>query len=168
MPANRPTPNEVYTMPTYKAPLRDMRFLMNEVFDYPKHYSTLSNGADATPDMVEAILGEAAKLCEEVLAPLNQSGDLEGCHFDNGKVTTPKGFKDAYDQYVAGGWQGLSHPVEYGGQGLPMTLGLFKSEMMGTANWSFTMYPGLSLGAMNTIMQHATPEQNAIYMPPSD
>ena len=102
MPANRPTPNEVYTMPTYKAPLRDMRFLMNEVFDYPKHYSTLSNGADATPDMVEAILGEAAKLCEEVLAPLNQSGDLEGCHFDNGKVTTPKGFKDAYDQYVAG------------------------------------------------------------------
>ena len=153
-------------MPTYKAPLRDMRFLMNEVFDYPKHYSTLSNGADATPDMVEAILGEAAKLCEEVLAPLNQSGDLEGCHFDNGKVTTPKGFKDAYDQYVAGGWQGLSHPVEYGGQGLPMTLGLFKSEMMGTANWSFTMYPGLSLGAMNTIMQHATPEQNAIYMPP--
>ncbi|HET8731244.1 MAG TPA: acyl-CoA dehydrogenase C-terminal domain-containing protein [Moraxellaceae bacterium] len=153
-------------MPTYKAPLRDMRFLMNEVFDYPKHYSQLSNGGDATPDMVEAILGEAAKLCEEVLAPLNHPGDLEGCHFENGEVRTPKGFKEAYDQYVAGGWQGLSHPQEFGGQGLPMSMGLFKSEMMGAANWSFTMYPGLSLGAMNTIMQHATDEQKAIYMPP--
>ncbi len=153
-------------MPTYKAPLRDMRFLMNEVFDYPKHYSKLSNGGEATPDMVEAILGEAARLCEEVLAPLNLPGDLEGCHFENGEVTTPKGFKDAYDQYVAGGWQGLSHPAEYGGQGMPMSMGLFKSEMMGTANWSFTMYPGLSLGAMNTIMQHATVEQKAVYMPP--
>ena len=153
-------------MPAYKAPLRDMRFLMNEVFDYPGHYSKLSNGADATPDMVEAILGEAAKFCEEVLSPLNLSGDLEGCHFDNGKVTTPAGFKEAYDTYVAGGWQGLSHPVEYGGQGMPMSLGLFKSEMMGTANWSFTMYPGLSLGAMNTILQHATEEQKNLYMPP--
>ncbi|HEX4869792.1 MAG TPA: acyl-CoA dehydrogenase C-terminal domain-containing protein [Moraxellaceae bacterium] len=153
-------------MPTYKAPLRDMRFLMNEVFDYPKHYSKLSNGADATPDMVDAILGEAAKYCEEVLAPLNHPGDLEGCTWNDGEVTTPKGFKEAYEQFVAGGWQGLSHPVEFGGQGLPMSMGLFKSEMMGTANWSFTMYPGLSLGAMNTIMQHATDEQKAIYMPP--
>lgn len=153
-------------MPTYKAPLRDMRFLLNEVFDYPKHYSKLSNGADATPDMVEAILGEAARLCEDVLAPLNLSGDLEGCHFENGNVTTPKGFKEAYQQYVAGGWQGLSHPVEYGGQGLPMSMGLLKSEMMGTANWSFTMYPGLSLGCMNTIMQHGTEEQKNLFMPP--
>ncbi|MDF2446865.1 MAG: acyl-CoA dehydrogenase [Moraxellaceae bacterium] len=153
-------------MPAYKAPLRDMRFLMNEVFDYPKHYSQLSNGGDATPDMVEAILGEAARFCEEVLSPLNLSGDLEGCHFENGEVRTPKGFKEAYDQFVAGGWQGLSHPAEFGGQGMPMSLGLLKSEMMGTANWSFTMYPGLSLGAMNTIMQHATDEQKATFMPP--
>jgi alkylation response protein AidB-like acyl-CoA dehydrogenase len=153
-------------MPTYKAPLRDMRFLMNEVFDFPKHYSQLSNGGDATPDMVEAILGEAARFCEEVLAPLNHPGDLEGCHFENGEVRTPKGFKEAYEQFVAGGWQGLSHPQEFGGQGLPMSMGLFKSEMMGAANWSFTMYPGLSLGAMNTIMQHANDEQKAIYMPP--
>ncbi|MDO9452579.1 MAG: acyl-CoA dehydrogenase C-terminal domain-containing protein, partial [Stagnimonas sp.] len=79
---------------------------------------------------------------------------------------TPKGFKEAYDEYVAGGWQGLSHPTEYGGQGLPMSLGLIKSEMMGTANWSFTMYPGLSLGAMNTIMQHASEELKNRYMPP--
>ncbi|MFZ5722235.1 MAG: acyl-CoA dehydrogenase C-terminal domain-containing protein [Pseudomonadota bacterium] len=153
-------------MPAYKAPLRDMRFLMNEMFDYPAHYAGLSNGKDADPETVEAILGECAKLCENVLAPLNLPGDLEGCHWQDGEVTTPKGFKDAYDQYVAGGWQGLSHPTEYGGQGLPMSMGLIKSEMMGTANWSFTMYPGLSLGCMNTIMQHGTDEQKNTYMPP--
>jgi len=152
-------------MPTYKAPLRDMRFLINEVFDYPKHYAGLSNGKDADPDTVNAILDECAKLCEETLAPLNLSGDQEGCHFENNQVRTPKGFKEAYELYCQGGWQGLSHPTEFGGQGLPMSMGLFKSEMMGTANWSFTMYPGLSLGAMNTVMQHASPELKAQYMP---
>lgn len=153
-------------MPQFKAPLRDMRFLMNEVFDYPKHYSELSNGADATPDMVDAILTECARYCEEVLAPLNLSGDLEGCHFNNGEVTTPKGFKEAYQQYVEGGWQSLTYPQEFGGQGLPMSLGLIRAEMMGTANWSFTMYPGLSLGCMNTILQYGTDSQKALYMPP--
>ena len=153
-------------MPTYKAPLRDMRFLLNEVFDFPAHYRSLSNGADATPDMVDSILDECAKFCEEELAPLYLSGDAEGCKLENGKVSTPKGYKEAYAQYVNGGWQGLSHPAEYGGQGLPMSMGLLKSEMMGTANWSFTMYPGLSLGAMNTIMQHASEELKQLYMPP--
>ncbi len=153
-------------MPAYKAPLRDMRFLINEVFDFPAHYAKLSNGKDADADTVNAILEEAAKFCEEVLSPINLTGDEEGCKLENGKVTTPKGFKEAYEQFVAGGWQGLSHPTEYGGQGLPMSLGLFKSEMMGTANWSFTMYPGLSLGAMNTIMQHASDELKNLYMPP--
>ncbi|MFZ5756786.1 MAG: acyl-CoA dehydrogenase C-terminal domain-containing protein [Pseudomonadota bacterium] len=153
-------------MPAYKAPLRDMRFLMTDMFDYKTHYAGLSNGKDADPETVEAILAECAKLCENVLAPLNLPGDEEGCHFNNGEVKTPKGFKAAYDQYVQGGWQGLSHPQEYGGQGMPMSLGLIKSEMMGTANWSFTMYPGLSLGAMNTIMQHGTEEQLNTYMPP--
>jgi alkylation response protein AidB-like acyl-CoA dehydrogenase len=153
-------------MPVYKAPLRDMRFLLNEVFDFESHYKTLPNGAEATPDMVDAILTEMAKLSENTLAPLYQSGDAEGCHFDNGKVTLPKGFKEAYEEYVAGGWQGLSHPPEYGGQGLPMSLGLFKSELMGTANWAFGMYPGLGLGAMNTIWMHGTEEQKATYMTP--
>jgi alkylation response protein AidB-like acyl-CoA dehydrogenase len=153
-------------MPAYKAPLRDMRFLINEVFDFKTHYSKLSNGKDADPDTVSAILEECAKFCEEVLSPLNLSGDQEGCTLENGQVKTPKGFKDAYDQYCAGGWQGLSHPSEYGGQGMPMSMGVFKSEMMGTANWSFTMYPGLSLGAMNTVMQHASPELMNIFMPP--
>lgn len=153
-------------MPAYKVPLRDMRFLLNEVFDYPAHYAGLSNGKDADKETVDAILEECAKLCEDVLAPLNLPGDEEGCRFDNGEVRTPRGFKQAYEMYVAGGWQGLSHPAEYGGQGLPMSLGLIKSEMTGTANWSFTMYPGLSLGCMNTIMQYASEAQKQVYMPP--
>ncbi|QDL54792.1 acyl-CoA dehydrogenase C-terminal domain-containing protein [Rhodoferax aquaticus] len=152
-------------MTTYKAPLRDMRFLMNEVLDYPGHYASLSNGAEATPDMVDAILEGAATLCEEVLAPLNHSGDQEGCHFKDGVVTTPKGFKEAYDQFVQGGWQGLSFPAEYGGQGLPMSFNIFKSEMMGTANWSFTMYPGLSVGCINTLMQYGTEAQKQQLLP---
>ena len=147
-------------MPAYKAPLHDIRFLMNEVLDYPAHYKTLSNGESADPDTVDMILEGAADYCENVLSPLNQSGDEEGCHFDNGEVKTPKGFKEAYDQFVMGGWQGLSYPEEFGGQGLPMSLNLIKSEMMGTANWSFTMYPGLSSGCMNTILQFGTDEQN--------
>ena len=153
-------------MPTYKAPVRDMRFLMNEVLDFESHYKTFPEGEEATPDMVEAIIGEMAKLCENTLAPLYQSGDEEGCKFENGVVTTPKGFKEAYDEFVAGGWQGLSHPVEFGGQGLPASLGLIKSEMMATANWSFTMYPGLSMGAMNTIQMHGSEQQLQDYMVP--
>jgi len=148
----------------YKAPLRDMRFLINEVLDYPQHYSLLSNGAEATPEMVDAILEGAATLCEEVLAPLNASGDKEGCHLADGVVTTPKGFKEAYAQFIAGGWQGLSFPVEYGGQGLPMSLNLMKSEMMGAANWSFNMYPGLSIGCINTLLQYGTDTIKTVYL----
>ncbi|NHC03880.1 acyl-CoA dehydrogenase [Acinetobacter sp. 187] len=152
-------------MPAYKAPVRDIRFLMNEVFDYPAHFKTLSNGDAVDSDTVDMIIDGAADFCEHVLSPLNQSGDEEGCHFDNGEVKTPKGFKEAYDQFVQGGWQGLSYPEEFGGQALPMSLNLIKSEMMGTANWSFTMYPGLSMGCMNTIMQFGTDEQKNTYMP---
>lgn len=152
-------------MPAYKAPVRDIRFLMNEVFDYPAHFKTLSNGEAVDSDTVDMIIDGAADFCENVLSPLNQTGDEEGCHFKDGEVTTPKGFKDAYDQFVQGGWQGLSYPEEFGGQGLPMSLNLVKSEMMGTANWSFTMYPGLSMGCMNTIMQFGTEEQKNTYMP---
>lgn len=155
-----------HAMPTYKAPLRDMRFLMNEVLDYPAHYAKLSSGGEATPDMVDAILEGAASLCEEVLAPINLSGDAEGCHFNAGEVTTPTGFKEAYRQFIEGGWQGLSFPTEYGGQGLPTSLGLFKAEMMGAANWSFNMYPGLSLGCINTLLQYGTDVQKSLYLPP--
>jgi alkylation response protein AidB-like acyl-CoA dehydrogenase len=153
-------------MPQYKAPLRDMRFLLNEVFDYPAHYRALPGGEEATPDTVDAIIQECASFCEDVLAPLNQRGDADGCELRDGQVVTPKGFKEAYKQFVQGGWQGLSHPAEYGGQGLPMTLGMLKQEMMGTANWSFSMYPGLSLGAMNTIILHGTDALKRTYLPP--
>ncbi|MET4026783.1 alkylation response protein AidB-like acyl-CoA dehydrogenase [Marinobacter sp. MBR-99] len=153
-------------MPVYKAPLRDMKFLLNDVFDYPGHYQTLASGENATPDIVDAILTECGRFCEEVLSPIYQSGDEEGCRLENGEVTTPKGYKEAYDQYVMGGWQGLSAPEEYGGQGLPASMGLFKQEMMGTANWSFSMYPGLSLGAMNTIFLHGSEDQKQTYLVP--
>ncbi len=152
-------------MLNYKAPLRDMRFLMNEVLDYPAHYASLTNGADATPDMIEAILEGAATLCQEVLAPLSLSGDQEGCQLRDGVVTTPTGFKAAYAQFVAGGWQGLSFPVEYGGQGLPMSVNVFKAEMMGSANWSFNMYPGLSVGCINTILRYGSEAQKKQYLP---
>ncbi|MBD3639724.1 MAG: acyl-CoA dehydrogenase C-terminal domain-containing protein [Marinobacter sp.] len=153
-------------MPVYKAPLRDMKFLLNEVFDYPKHYASLASGENATPDIVDAILTECGKFCEEVLSPLYQSGDEEGCKLENGEVTTPAGYKEAYNQYMMGGWQGLSAPEEYGGQGLPASMGLLKQEMMGTANWSFSMYPGLSLGAMNTIYLHGSEAQKQTYLTP--
>ncbi|MGI9133684.1 MAG: acyl-CoA dehydrogenase family protein, partial [Rhodoferax sp.] len=153
-------------MHPYHAPLRDMRFLINEVLDYPAHYARLRSGAEATPELVDAILEGAATLCEQVLAPLNASGDREGCHWSDGAVRTPQGFVQAYAQYVEAGWQGLSFPAEYGGQGLPMSLNLFKSEMMGAANWSFTMYPGLSIGCINTLLQYGSAEQKALYLPP--
>lgn len=153
-------------MPVYKAPLRDMKFLLNEVFDYPGHYQRLASGANASPDIVDAILTECGRFCEEVLSPLYQSGDEQGCTLTDGEVTTPDGYKAAYQQYAEGGWQGLSAPEEFGGQGLPASMGLLKQEMMGTANWSFSMYPGLSLGAMNTIFLHGSDDQKHTYLTP--
>lgn len=153
-------------MTPYKAPLRDVRFLLNDVFDYPGHYAGLTNGADATPDTVDAILEGVARFSEEVLAPLNLAGDREGCHFTAGTVRAPSGFKAAYARYVADGWHGLSFPTEYGGQGLPVSVSVFKAEMMGTANWSFNMYPGLSIGCINTILRYGTSAQRRQYLPP--
>ena len=153
-------------MPEYKAPLRDMKFLIHEVFDFDEHYKGLPGGDEATPDIVDAVLEECARFSEEVLSPLNAVGDEEGCTLADGKVTTPTGFKEAYDQFRDAGWPGLSHPQEFGGQGLPMSLGLFKTEMLGTANWSWQMYPGLSLGAMNTILIHGTDEQKETFLKP--
>ncbi|HMJ13490.1 MAG TPA: acyl-CoA dehydrogenase C-terminal domain-containing protein [Polyangiaceae bacterium] len=155
-------------MPEFKVPLRDIKFLIHEALDYPGHYKTLglpgSDHVDA--DTINHVLDEMAKLAENVIAPLNRSGDEQGCRLEGGKVFTPKGFKEAYEQFAAGGWQGLSHPEEYGGQGMPMSMGLFKQEMLGGANWSFSMYPGLSIGAMNTLMLHATDEQKKAYLAP--
>lgn len=150
-------------MPEYKAPLRDMRFLIDHVFDFHTQYAALG-AHDASPDMINAILDEGAKFCENVLAPLNRSGDEEGCHFDNGVVTTPKGFKQAFAQYVEGGWHGLAADPTYGGQGLPSSLGLVISEMVASSNTSWGMYPGLTHGAMSAIHAHGTEEQKNTYL----
>ena len=150
---------------SYKAPLRDIRFLTNEVFNYPEHYKTLKSGENADPETVDMMLDSFADYCSNVLMPLYQSGDAEGCHFDKGVVTTPKGFKEAYAMFVEAGYQAIPFPEEFGGLNMPMSVNLIKSEMMGTANWAFAMYPGLSVGCMNTIMQYGTAEQKATYMP---
>jgi hypothetical protein len=150
-------------MPDYKAPLREIKFVMNELLDSEAHYSRI--GADeASPDMVEAIIGEGAKFCEAVLAPLNAVGDKEGCTWSEEGVTTPTGFKEAYQQFVEGGWPSMNAPVEHGGQGLPESINIVLSEMIGTANWSWGMYPGLSHGARATLEEHGTPEQQETYL----
>jgi alkylation response protein AidB-like acyl-CoA dehydrogenase len=151
-------------MPTYKAPVEDTLFLLNDVFGINR-YSNLPGFADIS-DMLEPILGEGAKVCEEIWAPLNRVGDQQGCkrHAD-GSVTTPKGFKEAYDAYRAGGWMGLSVPEEYGGQGLPYTLGAVMNEFASASNMALAMYPGLTMGAVAALLVHATEEQKQTYIP---
>ena len=151
-------------MPEYKAPLRDMDFVLNEVLNAEQHYQSLPGCEDVTPDMVSAIMEEGAKFAERVLSPLNQIGDQQGCQWSDGAVTTPEGFKDAYQQFVEGGWPSLAHEEEWGGQGLPESIGIIINEMVGTANWSWSMYPGLSHGAMNTLDAHGTDEQKETYL----
>lgn len=151
-------------MPSYKAPLEDIRFILNEVIDAPA-LAALPGYADATPEGVDSILEAAAQVCEEVLFPLNQSGDAEGCSFNNGEVKTPQGFKEAYKTFREGGWAGLSCKTEYGGQGLPVLLNCVIDEMVSSANMSFGMYPGLSHGAYNAIEKHATDDLKKTYLP---
>lgn len=151
-------------MPEYKAPLRDMSFVLNEVLEMDKHYASLPGCEDATPDMVSAIVEEGAKFSERVLAPLNQVGDQQGCQWSEDGVKTPEGFRDAYQQFVEGGWPSLAHDPEWGGQGLPESLGIVINELVGTANWAWSMYPGLSHGAMNTLEAHGTDKQKETYL----
>ncbi|MEE9320532.1 MAG: acyl-CoA dehydrogenase C-terminal domain-containing protein [Granulosicoccus sp.] len=152
-------------MPNYTAPLQDMRFALREVLDFNRHYAALPSAEDGTPDVVDAILEEAAKFAEAVLTPLNAVGDQQGCQWHDGNVSTPDGFKEAYQQYVEGGWPSLAHAETYGGQGLPESLGTIVNEIIGTANWAWSMYPGLSHGAMNTIAEHGTDNQKQQYLP---
>lgn len=151
-------------MPVYKAPLEDISFVLNDVLN-AEQLSKLPGFEDATPDLISSVLEEAAKLCENVLQPLNRSGHEEGCHYENGVVRTPKGFKEAYETYREGGWQGLAFDTEYGGQGLPHTVGFVLEELMCSANMAFAMYPGLTHGAMNAIRAHASDELKAQYLP---
>src|SRR5262245_40605118 len=127
-------------MPQYKAPLRDIRFVLYDLLEIEKHYARLPGAEDLSPEVLDAMIAEAAKLVETVIAPLNRSGDEEGCQWSPEGVRTPKGFKDAYKQYYEAGLGSLSGDVDYGGQGLPPSLGLVVSEMVSAANNSFCMY----------------------------
>jgi 3-(methylsulfanyl)propanoyl-CoA dehydrogenase len=152
-------------MPTYKAPVDDALFLLNDVFHLDR-YGNLPGFADASPDIVEAVLREAAKFSEEVLTPLNRVGDKQGCtRHEDGSVTTPTGFKDAFKQLVEGGWIGISVPAEFGGQGLPATLTQIVNEFLCSANMAFAMYPGLTQGAIAAMLAHAAPELKTKYLP---
>ncbi len=152
-------------MPTYKAPVDDALFLLNDVF-HIEHYGNLPGFSDASPEVVEAVLREAAKFSEEMLTPLNRVGDKEGCkRAADGSVTTPKGFKDAYKQIVEGGWIGISVPAEFGGQGLPATMTVMVNEFFCSANMAFAMYPGLTQGAIAALLVHASDVLKAKYLP---
>ncbi len=152
-------------MPTYKAPVHDTVFLLNDVFDYAR-YANAPGFAEAPIDVVEHVLTEGAKFVEEVVQPLNRIGDIEGCkRRDDGSVTTPKGFKAAYKAFVDGGWVGLAGDPKYGGQGLPHFLAVLLSEYETAANLAFAMYPGLTNGAVAAMRVHASDALKDLYLP---
>ncbi|MEM9254255.1 MAG: acyl-CoA dehydrogenase C-terminal domain-containing protein [Pseudomonadota bacterium] len=151
-------------MPQYKAPLRDIKFVINEVLESEKLYQALPGCEEATEDLMNAIIEEGGKFAEEVLSPLYQAGDSQGCTWSEEGVTTPEGYAEAYRQYVENGWPALAAETEYGGQGMPNMLGIIMNELAGTANWSWVMYPGLSHGAVNTLEAHGDDEQKQKYL----
>ena len=152
-------------MPHYKAPARDARFIVNEVLDLSR-YGDLPGFGAVTPDLVETVLEESGRFAAEAWAPLNLSGDREGCtRHGDGTVTTPAGFKAAYEEFVAAGWGTLSLPEQFGGQGLPHVLGFAVDEFLSAANEALAMYPGLTGGAVRALLAKGSPEQQALYLP---
>ncbi|KGH26542.1 MULTISPECIES: acyl-CoA dehydrogenase C-terminal domain-containing protein [Comamonas] len=153
-------------MPSYNPPLRDMQFLMHEVFKVTETYQQIPKYAEVDADTINAVVEEAGKFAANVAFPLNISGDEEGCTLnkETHEVTTPKGFKQAYAQFIEGGWPALSCDPEYGGQGLPFVLNSALYEMLNSANQAWTMYPGLSHGAYEALHAYGTPEQKKTYL----
>ena len=151
-------------MQIYKAPLKDIRFLLYDFLDLPNNQLILSNSDFEVSDL-EIVIEEAAKICEEILLPLNHNGDLEGCIFEKGKVKTPKGFKEAYKKFSENGWQGIKVNKKYGGQNLPYFINMIVDEMISSSNMSFGLYPGLTSNAIETIEKSASEELKDLYLP---
>ena len=151
-------------MPSYKAPLEDMRFVLHELYD-SKTIAELPGCADFTPELMDSVLDEAGKFTEEVLFPLNQKGDLEGCAYENGVVRTPEGFKAAYEGFRAGGWTAMASAPEFGGQGMPVAMSILVEEMMCSANMAFGLYPGLTHGAYLALYNHGSEALKKLYLP---
>ena len=152
-------------MPIYKAPTRDTRFIVNELLDLDS-YGHLPGFESASEDISDAVIEEAGRFCSEVLAPLNRVGDEHGCvRNEDGSVTTPPGFKDAFDQFREGGWSTLSAPEEFGGQGMPHVLGFMLEEFISASNQAFGMYPGLTNGAVSALIAQGSQEQKEKYLP---
>ncbi len=151
-------------MPVYSPPTEDIKFILHEVLN-AKTLSEFPGYEEVSKDLMDQIIEEGGKICEEVLFPINQSGDQEGCTYENGVVRTPKGFKEAYDIFAEGGWCGLSSDPEYGGMGMPMLLNTVMQEMICSANMSFGMYPGLSQGCYEALHSFGTDDLKQIYLP---
>ncbi|MFQ3231206.1 MAG: alkylation response protein AidB-like acyl-CoA dehydrogenase, partial [Reinekea sp.] len=145
-------------MAEYKAPLRDIQFILNEVFDADSIWASMPTTSEVNLELANAIFEEGARLCENELFPINRSGDEEECQFNEGVVTTPTGFKEAYKTYAESGWVGLGGDVEFGGQGMPKMLTVMFEEMLYASNTSFALYPALTTGACLSILYHGSQE----------
>ncbi|MGJ8688357.1 MAG: acyl-CoA dehydrogenase C-terminal domain-containing protein [Gammaproteobacteria bacterium] len=152
-------------MAAYRAPLKDMQFILHEVQDAQTLLASMQGTEEINRELMDAVLESAAKVSEEILAPINRNGDEEGCRLENGKVLTPKGFTEAYKAFAQGGWVGLSGDAEYGGQGMPKVLAVLFEEMVMASNSSFALYPILSAGASLALARHASEEMKKAYLP---
>ncbi len=151
-------------MAIYHPPIRDMQFVLHELLDAEQTFTSLPGFEEASADVIDAVLEEGGKICESVVFPTNRTGDIEGARFEDGRVSTPAGFKEAYEQLREGGWLSLGCDPDFGGQGLPHTLSVFFEEMLQSSNMAFSLYPGLTRGAYMAMRAHASESLNAAYL----